>query len=122
MKENMNLKALMQQPKRLARINPQHALLSPSLTMQEFQSELETTIQAAKVGELVKMARKVRKISVRDLAKKINVSHPRVLEVENSDSTLELQTLVRYANALGFKVKVSFAPVEGGKILERDLH
>ncbi len=122
MKENANLKILMQQPRRLAKINTQHSLLSPVLSVEEIQNELETIIQAAKIGDLVKLARKTRKISVRELAKKINVSHPRVLEVENSDVTLEIQTLVRYANVLGFTVKVSFEPIEGGKILERALH
>ena len=53
--------------------------------------------------------RKARGLSQSQLAKILHVSQPRIAKIESGDvNNMELKTLVRYAAALGARVKIEF--------------
>jgi predicted XRE-type DNA-binding protein len=53
--------------------------------------------------------RKARGLSQSQLAKILHVSQPRIAKIESGDvNNMELKTLVRYAVALGARVKIEF--------------
>ena len=53
--------------------------------------------------------RKARGLSQSQLAKMLHVSQPRIAKIESGDvNNMELKTLVRYAAALGARVKIEF--------------
>jgi ribosome-binding protein aMBF1 (putative translation factor) len=121
-KANNNLRKLMKQSERKAvRGAPPRKLLSKSLTMSHLEQAASEMIIVHTVGEMLAKARSETQLSTRQLAKKVTVSHPRVLAVEKTDTQIEVQTLVRYAQAMGYDVKLSFVPKGGGREIVGEL-
>ena len=117
------LKLLMQQPERKAvkgNAMPEN-LLSPDLTAGETEMHLHDTLISETVGKMFSLARKERKLSVRELAKKVSVSHPRVVAVENAGDKLEIQTLARFAQALNYDLEISLVPRDGKATIKSKL-
>jgi transcriptional regulator with XRE-family HTH domain len=73
------------------------------------------------VGELLRMAREQRGMTLRDLAEKLEVKHPRIVQLEKAQTAIELQTLTRHAEALGYDIRLEFIPRDGGEILATQL-
>jgi len=69
-------------------------------------------------GKLIEQAREKRGLSTRELALKVGVSQPRVIQVQNAGETLNLTTLVKFAGALGYRLRLEFVPEEGGESLK----
>jgi len=69
-------------------------------------------------GKLIEQAREKRGLSTRELAQKVGVSQPRVIQVQNAGETLNLTTLVKFAGALGYRLRLEFVPEEGGESLK----
>jgi DNA-binding phage protein len=80
-------------------------------TVQELADELAEALVADTVGELIAKARKETGRSLRDVGAAAGVSHGRVRELEQS-SNVEIATLVRLAEALGYGVKIVLEPNE----------
>lgn len=66
-------------------------------------------------GALLEAARKRRGLGPRQLAERLGVSRPRVLQLEGVSDRVELQTLVRFADELGFDLQITLLDREGGE-------
>jgi transcriptional regulator with XRE-family HTH domain len=60
-------------------------------------------------------------LSLRELAQKLGVKHPRIVQLEQAQTAIELQTLSRHAEVLGYAVRLEFIPREGGEVLVTQL-
>lgn len=91
-------------------------------TADELAEELQEAVVAESVGELLRKAREESGRSLRDAGAMVGVSHSRVRELEHS-SNVEVATLARVAEALGYKVRIMLEPKrateKGGGTLER---
>lgn len=112
-KPNQRLLTLMNQPERLAvQGSPPKGMLSEPLTERGLERAFDDVIVAETVGEMLAKARHESRLSARQAGQLVGASHPRVLAVERSNSRIEVQTLVRYAEALGYDVQLKFIPKE----------
>lgn len=112
----------MQEPERVAKKGKPPKGLISATTPAKLQNTVKDAIVAHSVGEILAKAREERQLSVRELAAKVEVSHPRVLAVEKTDSRIEVQTLVRYAEAMNYKVQLTLIPKERGKEITGELN
>ena len=78
-------------------------------TADELAEELEAAVVAESVGDLLSKARQETGRSLRDVGAAAGVSHSRVRELEQS-SNVELATLARLAEALGYRAKIVLEP------------
>ncbi len=81
---------------------------------------LEREVQAERVGELLKQARETQGVTLRELAKRMKVKHPTIVNFEKA-SSVELSTVARVAEALGYEVWLELAPKQGGDMLSAKL-
>ncbi len=68
------------------------------------------------VGTLLAEARKTQQLSLKEVAARTGVKHPRVVQLEHGGN-LELLTLARFAHALGYELEISLRPHGKGKVL-----
>lgn len=121
-KPNERLLALMGQPERRAvEGNPPEGLLSEPLTDRGLERAFDDMIVAENVGQMLAKARQEAQMSTRQVGQLVGVTHPRVLAVEKSASRVEVHTLVRYAEAMGYDVELQFKPKKGGKNIQAQL-
>ncbi len=80
------------------------------LDLEALSRHLENAILMKRIGEGLREARKRRKLSTRALAEQLQISQTRVVNVENANETLELQTIARFAAQLGYRLAVQFIP------------
>ena len=78
-------------------------------TADELAEELEEAVVAESVGDLLSRARQETGRSLRDVGAAAGVSHSRVRELEQS-SNVELATLARLAEALGYRATIVLEP------------
>jgi hypothetical protein len=87
--------------------------------------ELGDAVVANSVGEMLARARKESGQTLRDVGTAAGVSHGRVRELERS-SNLEVATLTRMAEAMGYEVKIILEPRQdvrpGARRITADLH
>lgn len=64
-------------------------------------------------------------MGVRELAKRLNLHHARVKQLEDAGrgrpENMEVQSLARQAKALAYRVRIVLEPEEGGRSLEARL-
>jgi ribosome-binding protein aMBF1 (putative translation factor) len=96
-------------PKKLKR-------LSSELTPEQIEQTVEEELHLRAVGQLIAKARKVKGLSHRQLAERVGVKHPRVVQVEQGEN-LEIATLFDYAQALEYDLEVRLVPKRGGEVL-----
>ena len=89
------------------------AQLSPPTSADELAVQVEEALVAASAGDLIGRARAARGLSMRELAAQLGVSSARVSQVQHGGG-VEVQTLVRYAHALGYELTLTLTPLEGG--------
>jgi ribosome-binding protein aMBF1 (putative translation factor) len=70
-----------------------------------------------KVGKLLSEARKERQLSLKQLAAKTGVKHPRVVQLERGEN-VEILTLARFAYALDYDLEITLQPHNKGKVLK----
>ena len=117
-----NLLALMEQPERKAVLGkPPAGMLSDPISPNQLERTFQEALAVKTVGEMIATARAQRQMSARQVAERVNVSHPRVLAVEKSGVDIEIKTLVNYAKALGYDVQLSLKPREGGQEITASL-
>lgn len=81
---------------------------------------LEREVQTERVGELLKQARETQGVTLRELAKRMKVKHPTIVNFEKA-SSVELSTVARVAEALGYEVWLELTPKQGGEMLSAKL-
>jgi hypothetical protein len=72
--------------------------------------QLENAILESDLRHALTRARKNSGATIRDVAKTQKISVARAHEIEHANLRLELQTLVRHANALGYEVSLTLTP------------
>jgi hypothetical protein len=82
---------------------------------------VEQAYLSSKIGDLLEMARKQRKVGKRELARALQTSHGRITALEKAVN-LELKSITAVAGELGFDVQVSLIPRDGGTSLGAMLH
>ncbi|PZA06052.1 MULTISPECIES: helix-turn-helix domain-containing protein [unclassified Meiothermus] len=73
------------------------------------------------LGEVLRSLRKKRGLSQKDLAERLGVQRSRVAQIENTEGlSLSLETLARFASALGYRLILTFAD-EGEAVAQYSL-
>lgn len=83
-------------------------------TPQEIQAELLTAQINRHVGALLASARAESGLSLSAVGQEVGVSRSRINQLEKSEN-LEVSTLVRVAEALGYRVQISLEPTQAGR-------
>jgi DNA-directed RNA polymerase specialized sigma subunit len=68
------------------------------------------------IGKLLAQARFSQQLTLKEVAEKTGVKHPRVVQLERGEN-LELLTLARFAYALGYDLEIVLHPRNKGKVL-----
>jgi transcriptional regulator with XRE-family HTH domain len=71
---------------------------------------------AQSVGELLEEARKQSGLTMNEVAEKMNVSRGRINQLEQPDANLEVATVTRMAQAMGYKVTMTLEPKSANKV------
>lgn len=81
----------------------------------EFRRHVEETLAQMRIEQDLVRLRERRHVSQRQLAKILGVSQPAIAKVESGNvKNIEIKTLVRYAVALGGRVRIAIAATEHG--------
>jgi ribosome-binding protein aMBF1 (putative translation factor) len=75
-----------------------------------FSNTLDQLIAVQTVGDGLRQARKRRKLTSRQLASQLDLSQTRIMELERANTQLELRTVARVAEGLGYRVKLELIP------------
>jgi ribosome-binding protein aMBF1 (putative translation factor) len=75
-----------------------------------FSNTLDQLIAVQTVGDGLRQARKRRKLTSRQLASQLDLSQTRIMEMERANTELELRTVARVAEGLGYRVKLELIP------------
>jgi ribosome-binding protein aMBF1 (putative translation factor) len=86
-----------------------------ALSQKELEALFEVQVQNA--AELIRTAKEKRKVSQRDLASRVGVANPRVAQIQKAGNAIEIPTLAKYAEALGYDLEIAFVPRQGGERL-----
>lgn len=78
-----------------------------------FKADFEKILLAENLKKALSRARANRKITLKQVALKEGISLPRAQQIENAQTKLELQTLVRHAAALDYSVSITLTPKDG---------
>lgn len=84
-------------------------------TPEELAEFVRDTVVAHSVGEMLARARKGRHLSLRALAARLGDSHSRVVALEKATSRVEVQTVARFADALGYDLRLELVPRDGSE-------
>jgi DNA-binding phage protein len=79
-------------------------------TPERIEATLREELVAHSLGELLAKARRSKGISAIHQARKLGVSRSQVYQSESPDANLELASLLRHAEALGYRVEVVLKP------------
>ncbi len=102
------LEAMRQQQPRLANMmTPTEVQPTP---IPELEAMINQMITSQAIGQGLKLARKQRKLTTRQLASALGVSQSRVVHIEQANDSLEIQTVARVAKELGYRVLVQLIP------------
>ncbi len=78
-----------------------------------FKADFEKILLEENLKKALSRARANRKITLKEVAAKEGISLPRAQQIENAETKLELQTLVRHAAALDYSVSITLTPKDG---------
>jgi DNA-binding XRE family transcriptional regulator len=84
-------------------------------TPESFAKLLESAIIEPSLDRLLKDARDAARMSLREMAEALCVSRARAHQLEQAGANLQLETLQRAAEALGYDVQVTFIPRDEDK-------
>ena len=102
------LEAMQGQPPRLAKMMTSSEVQPTSIP--ELETMVNQMIASQAIGQGLKLARKQRKLTTRQLASALGVSQSRVVHIEQANESLEIQTVARVAKELGYRVLVQLIP------------
>ncbi len=81
----------------------------------DFKARWQNALVAESVGDVLAKARTESGLSLTQAATKTNLTRGRMAQLENDKANLEIQTIVKQAQALGYKVRLSLEPEDGAK-------
>jgi ribosome-binding protein aMBF1 (putative translation factor) len=84
-------------------------------SFQDFKNRWEKALLAESVGDVLAKARTESGLSLSQAAQKTKLSRGRMAQLENDNANLEIQTIVKQAQALGYKVRLSLEPEDTAK-------
>jgi ribosome-binding protein aMBF1 (putative translation factor) len=111
------LKRLLQDEQ--AYVPSQPADPSPGVTPEQMRSVIQAELVARSAGELVQKAMDSQQVSLRELASRLGVVNSRVAEIRKSGQAIEVQTLARYAEALGYDLEIAFVSKTGERLVAK---
>ena len=78
-------------------------------------------VTAEELGEILRYLRKQRDLSQTELAQRLGYANrSRLSQIEGAEGlSLSLETIARYANALGYRVDLNFVDQESGEVAAR---
>ena len=78
-------------------------------------------VTAEELGEILRYLRKQRGLSQAELARRLSYANrSRLSQIEGAEGlSLSLETIARYANALGYRVDLNFVDQESGEVAAR---
>ena len=82
----------------------------PNQTPPEILGEVRQALATRAVGEALARARQQAGLRAKDIANRLDVSAPRVAQVESSESNMTLATLLEHAQASGCEVEIVLRP------------
>lgn len=97
-------------------IIPEVPTFIPEENPDQLLEVVEQAYMSSKIGDLLEMARKQRKVGKRELARALQTSHGRITALENAVN-LELKSITAVAGELGFDVQVNLISRDGGTSL-----
>jgi Helix-turn-helix len=97
---------------RLNGANPLKGLIGDTKS-DHFKNDFEEILLAENLKQALSRARTNRKITLKEVAAIEGISLPRAQQIENAQTKLELQTLVRHAAALDYSVSITLTPKDG---------
>jgi ribosome-binding protein aMBF1 (putative translation factor) len=112
--EQLNKLQMMRgKPPRLAKMRrPKEVAPLEVAALEQMVTEM-IALQA--VGESLKIARKQRRLTTRQLAAELGVSQSRVVHMEQANDNLEIQTVARVAKTLGYRVLLQLIPEDASE-------
>lgn len=84
--------------------------LANAWTPERIETTVREELVAHSLGELLAKARQSKGVSAIQQARKLGVSRSQVYQSESPDANLELVSLLRHAEALGYRVEVVLKP------------
>lgn len=84
----------------------------------ELQAIFHEALLEQTLGQALQDARKHRGLSGSELARRLSVTPMRVHQLERVQGNVEMQTLVRVANALEYDLTLTLTPREGGQSIQ----
>ena len=83
----------------------------------DIEQAVEDLYLTESIGEALRAAREGRELSGTKLAQRLGIGRSRVSQLEHKDDDLELRTLYRVLDALGYDLELKLIPREGGKVI-----
>lgn len=112
------LKTLLEEGKPYVEVDRRRLdVAAPVFTPQQIAATIKAEVVARSAGELVEKAMQAQDVSLRELASRLGVVNSRVAEIRKAGQAIEVQTLARYAEALGYELEISFVAKDNGKRL-----
>ena len=91
------------------------------ISIKRLQADLEEEVLTTRVGDLLRQARLQRGLTGEEAGALFGVQRARVSQMEAHGDALHLRGLVRYAQSLGFDVRLTLVPHDGHSALSSDL-
>ena len=82
----------------------------PGRSPQEMLGEVRQALAARAIGEALAKARQQAGLRAKDIAHLLDVSAPRVAQVESDEANITLSTLLEHAQASGCEVEIVLRP------------
>lgn len=95
--------------------------LATELDPGSFEQEVENIYMAETVGAALSAVRGARRLAVREMARRLNVSGARIFKLEHGENA-ELATVARYATAAHYRVSLTLEPEGGGPVISVKLN
>jgi ribosome-binding protein aMBF1 (putative translation factor) len=79
-------------------------------TPAQLEAAVKEMVAAKSVGELLAEARKQSSMTMTEVAEKMHVTKGRVNQLEHPEANLEVATVARMAQAMGYKMTITLEP------------
>lgn len=89
-------------------------------TLEQFQERLNQGLVELAVGRLLAEGRQQRGLTTRQLAERLSWNQSRISQLEHAVNP-ELATLCLIAGTLGYRLKITLEPLEGGESISAEM-
>ncbi len=117
--QQAKLEAALNKPSRRSQTKTPPDTIETSI--ETLQQAIEKGVTQKRIGTLLKQARQQVQQSGRKTAQRLNMNHAQLRKLEESDTNLEVTSLVRVAHELEFDVTIRLEPRRNGTVLETKL-